>query len=111
MSLELERLHHPEVVARLRILAFTQEFPGLPYITDAAATDGDIADMREGLFFISAEGRVTLKISIPLELQVPSTVVYLRAAISAAVEDTDPCVAEARKVHTQPCTLINMNRN
>ena len=42
------RLHHPEVAKRLRILGFTQEFLGLPYVADVNFSDEDIADMREG---------------------------------------------------------------
>ena len=48
VSFELVRIHHPEVAERLRILAFTQEFLGLPYVTDVASADEDIGDMREG---------------------------------------------------------------
>ena len=51
VTLELIRVNQPSVAKRLRVLAFTQEFLGLPYVTDAASTDEDIADMREGSLF------------------------------------------------------------
>ena len=48
VTFELIRVHQPAVAKRLRVLAFTHEFLGLPYVTDAASTDEDVADMREG---------------------------------------------------------------
>ena len=48
VTLELLRVHQPAVAKRLRVLAFTQESLGLPYVTDAASTDENVADMREG---------------------------------------------------------------
>ena len=48
VTFELIRVHQPAVAKRLRVLAFTQEFLGLPYVTDAASTDENVADMREG---------------------------------------------------------------